>query len=59
MKKQYMKPAVQVVKIQQSQMLCGSDPKAKDEVGGGTQFSRRYNGYNGFDNEDNEEEDDF
>lgn len=42
MKRQYMKPAIQLVKIQhQCQILAGS-PGAHDEVGTG-QFARRFN----------------
>lgn len=43
MKRQYMKPAIQLVKIQhQCQILVGS-PDAHDEVGGSGQFARRFN----------------
>lgn len=49
-KKVYQQPAMQVVKIQHSQMLCSS-PGAHDEVGkSDVQFSRQHDGW--FENED-------
>lgn len=48
-KKTYMEPAMQVVKIQHSQMLCSS-PGSHNEVGGAGQFARQHDGW--FDDED-------
>ena len=42
MKKQYMKPQMEVVKIQAMQILAGS-PDAHDEVGGDGQFAPWFN----------------
>ena len=51
-KKAYQKPVLQVVNIQHSQMLCGSDPKALNEVSTNPSYSRRRGGWD----EDEEDE---
>jgi hypothetical protein len=46
--KKYIKPEITVVKLQQMQMLCNSevaDPDCHDEVGGSTQFTRKYDAW--------------
>lgn len=43
MKRQYMKPAMQVVKIRQTQMLCGS-PGTNDEVSTNPSYARQHGG---------------
>lgn len=48
MKKEYMKPALKVVKIQHLQMLCGS-PDAYDEYSGNPSYARRFDSW--FDDE--------
>jgi hypothetical protein len=41
MKKQYINPSMEVVKIEARQLLTGSDPKLGGSYGGGTILSRR------------------
>ena len=44
MKKQYMKPSLEAVKIRHSQMLCASGPDTHDEVSTNPSYVRQYNG---------------
>ena len=44
-KKVYMKPAMQVVKIQKQYTILAGSPDAHDEVGGSGQFSRSFDGW--------------
>ena len=48
-KKEYQQPAMRVVKIQHSQMLCGS-PDAYNEVSTNASYARENRGW--FDDED-------
>ena len=46
--KNYTKPEIMVVKLQQMQMLCSSDapvPEYHDEIGASTQFTREYDAW--------------
>lgn len=45
MKKTYMKPAMQVVKIQQQYQILAGSPDAHEELGGSGQLSRELDGW--------------
>lgn len=53
MKRQYMKPAMQLVKIRQTQMLCGS-PGTNDEVSTNASYARQLGRRGGWFDEDDE-----
>ena len=56
MKKEYMKPQMQAVKIQQQHHILAGSPGAHDQVGGSGQFARRRDGWDEEDDEDDWDE---
>ena len=53
-KKSYMKPAMQVVKIQQQNIICGTTNGLNDQLQGGTVSSAWSRGGSGWDEEEDE-----